>query len=76
MVNKSRSILKKEWAETISYHQENLSIEYEIECPPWHDVMTLQSESDPFCYFCEECCFTLSLTEWERRIGFNSKSRH
>jgi hypothetical protein len=37
-------------------------IEYEIECPRCgYGIMTLQSEFDRFCYFCEECCFTLSL---------------
>ena len=41
--------------------KENLPIEYEIECPRCHDVMTLQSEFDKLIYFCEECNFALSL---------------
>jgi hypothetical protein len=53
--------LEKEEEQKLSSPKENLSVEYEIECPRCHDVMTLQSDFDRFCYFCEECCFTLSL---------------
>jgi len=41
--------------------RENLSAEPKIGCPRCHDVMTLLSEFDRLYYFCEECCFTLSL---------------
>ncbi len=34
--------------------KEHLSIEHEIEHPRCHDVMTLQSQFDGLCYFCEE----------------------
>jgi predicted nucleic acid-binding Zn ribbon protein len=41
----------------------NLSAEPEIECPRCHEVMILQSEFDQLFYFCEQCCFSLSLIQ-------------
>ena len=38
------------------------SIEQEIECPRYHDVMSLCSEFDRLGYFCEECSFSLHLS--------------
>jgi hypothetical protein len=32
----------------------NIEIENEIECPRCHDIMTLSSEFDRLCYFCDE----------------------
>jgi hypothetical protein len=41
---------------------DNLSINYEIECPRCHDTMILCSEFNRICYLCEECGFCLALT--------------
>ncbi len=37
----------------------NPSIDQEIECPSCHDIMTLCSDFDSFCYLCRECSFIL-----------------
>jgi hypothetical protein len=37
----------------------SLSIDQEIECPSCHDIMTLCSDFDSFCYLCRECSFIL-----------------
>jgi hypothetical protein len=37
----------------------NIEIENETECPRCHDIMTLSSEFDRLCYFCDECSFSL-----------------
>jgi hypothetical protein len=63
VVNKSRSELTLEGKKENVAPKENLSVDYEIECPRCHDLMTLQLEFDRFFYFCEECCFTLSYTQ-------------
>jgi hypothetical protein len=34
-------------------------IEQEIECPRCYDIMTLKSNFDSFCYFCQECNLSL-----------------
>jgi hypothetical protein len=41
----------------------DLSMEQEIECPRCHDVMTLHSEFDRLGYLCEECDFSLHLSQ-------------
>ena len=50
MASKSKSILNslEEKNEQKSSHatKENLSVDYEIECPRCHDVMTLQNSTD------------------------------
>jgi late competence protein required for DNA uptake (superfamily II DNA/RNA helicase) len=38
-----------------------IEIENEIECPRCHDIMTLSSEFDRLCYFCDECSFSLQI---------------
>jgi len=35
------------------------TLEHEIECPRCHADMSLGSEFDNLCYFCEECDFCL-----------------
>lgn len=63
MTNKANGMLDLEEKKEIILSQpvRDLPIEYEIECPRCHDVMTLQSEFDKLIYFCEECNFSLSL---------------
>jgi hypothetical protein len=34
-------------------------IEQEIECPRCNDMMTLSSDFDRICYFCQECNLSL-----------------
>ena len=34
-------------------------LEFEIECPRCYDSMTLCSDFDSLCYFCEQCGFSL-----------------
>jgi acetyl-CoA carboxylase beta subunit len=48
--------------------------EHEIECPRCHDVMSFQSEFDRTFYFCEQCCFTLSLIREQRLKGMCEQS--
>jgi late competence protein required for DNA uptake (superfamily II DNA/RNA helicase) len=38
-----------------------IEIENEIECPRCHDIMTLSSEFNRLCYFCDECSFSLQI---------------
>jgi formamidopyrimidine-DNA glycosylase len=38
-----------------------IEIENEIECPRCHDIITLSSEFDRLCYFCDECSFSLQI---------------
>jgi hypothetical protein len=42
----------------------DISIEQEIECTRYHDVMTLHSEFDRLGYLCEECDLSLHLSHW------------
>jgi hypothetical protein len=48
-----------EQSKTIDINNKNIEIENEIECPRCHDIMTLSSEFDRLCYFCDECSFSL-----------------
>jgi hypothetical protein len=46
-------------SETADISNKNIEIENEIECPRCHDIMTLSSEFDRLCFFCDECSFSL-----------------
>jgi hypothetical protein len=35
-------------------NNDNFAIDKEIECPRFHDIMTLYSDFDKLCYVCEE----------------------
>jgi hypothetical protein len=60
MASESKSALTLEEKKENVDVEENLAVDYEIECPRCHDLMTMRSGFDKFFYFCEECCFTLS----------------
>jgi hypothetical protein len=63
MSNRVVPQLEKGKDETVSQTKEkDLSIEQEIECPRCHDIMTLCSEFDRLGYYCEECSFSLHLS--------------
>jgi hypothetical protein len=60
--NHAEPVQSEEQTKEIEVQTELKEIEYEIECPRCHDIMTLSSsEFDKLGYFCEECSLSIYL---------------